>query len=80
MVSVGDKAPDFNLKNQNDEEIKLKNLKGQCRPFGFIDVITFDSSSEAAWIDSEKEFLNFISGELSLADSLFTGGFGNMFP
>ncbi len=29
MISVGDKAPDFILKNQNDEEIKLQDLKGQ---------------------------------------------------
>lgn len=28
MVSVGDKAPDFNLKDQNDKEIKLEDLKG----------------------------------------------------
>jgi len=50
------------------------------KPDGFIDVITFDSSNEAAWIASEKELLTFISGESSPADPLFDGGFGDMFP
>jgi len=50
------------------------------KPDGFIDVITFDSSSEAAWVASEKELLNFISGEPCPVDPLFDGGFGDMFP
>ncbi len=50
------------------------------KPDGFIDVITVDSSSEAAWIASEKELLNFISGEPFPADPLFDAGFGDMFP
>ena len=49
------------------------------KPDGFIDVITFDSCSEAEWIASEKELLTFISGEPSPADPLFDGGFGDMF-
>ena len=49
-------------------------------PNGFIDVITFDSSSEANWIASEKSLLTFVSGEQSPADTQFDGGFGDMFP
>ena len=55
-------------------------MMNYSKPDGFIDVITFDSSSEAVWIASEKELVNFISGEPSPEERLFDGGFGDMFP
>lgn len=50
------------------------------KPDGFIDVIQFDSSSEAKWIASEKNLLTFISGEQNPNDELFDGELGDMFP
>ena len=36
MLSVGDKAPSFTLKNQNDENVSLMILKDQNFLFGFF--------------------------------------------
>lgn len=68
-IAVGDKAPDFTLKDQNQNDVSLANLKGQPVVLAFypLDFSPVCSNEHACFTDDLKDLEGFNARVLGLS-------------